>query len=261
MSTPEPPLDDGIDRIAPTRRPSGPALMYHRWWHLLFLHWPVPLEMLRPLVPAGLEIDTFAGRAYVGLIPFDMTGIRPRFLPPLPGLSRSLEVNARTYVHYQGRDPGVWFFSLDAAHALAVLVARRFFHLPYFHARMRMEFDRSDSARPTISYASERLNPGPRPARCALRYAPGDDTPTAARPGTLEHFLVERYILYAHHEGALYQGRVHHAPYPLQAATLQELDESLIAAAGITRPEEPPPLIHYARGVHVRIYPPRRVRP
>ena len=119
-----------IDRIAPTRLPSGPVVMYHRWVDLLFLHWPVPVEMLRPLIPAGLEIDTFEGVAYIGLVPFTMTKLRPWWGPPVPGLSNFHETNVRTYVHNKGRDPGVWFFSLDAAQSIAVKIARVFWDLP-----------------------------------------------------------------------------------------------------------------------------------
>src|SRR5215213_9215217 len=116
---PPPPLGDGIDRVAPTRRPPRHPVMYQVWSHLLFLHWAVPVAALRPLVPPGLEIDTFDGRAYVGLIPFTMTGVRPAGIPAIPGFSDAHEVNVRTYVHRDGRDPGVWFFSLDANHLLA----------------------------------------------------------------------------------------------------------------------------------------------
>src|SRR3954464_8579029 len=98
-----------IDRIAPTRRPDDWVVMRQRWAHLLFLHWEVPAESVRPLVPAGLDLDLFEGKAYVGLIPFTTTGVRPPGLPPVGGMSRAHEVNVRTYVHRGGRDPGVWF--------------------------------------------------------------------------------------------------------------------------------------------------------
>ena len=109
------PAADPIDRVSPTLRPRRWSVMRHRWAHLLFLHWAVPPEQLRPLLPPGLDLDTFEGRAYVGLVPFTMTGVRPVLLPPLPLLSSFHETNVRTYVHRRGRDPGVWFFSLDAA--------------------------------------------------------------------------------------------------------------------------------------------------
>ena len=232
--------------------------MHQRWSHLLFLHWPVPAATLRPLVPSALEVDTFAGRAYVGLIAFTMTGVRLAGLPALPGLSACHEVNVRTYVHRGGRDPGVWFFSLDAANAIAAWGARRFWHLPYHRARMRLGgVDREpkpDDPPPgtVITYESERLGPGPMPASCAIRYEPRG-RPSAAAEGTLEHFLAERYILYARGRRRLDRGRVHHAPYPLQPAEVLALEETLIAAAGIIRPAGPP-LAHYARQVRAEVF-------
>lgn len=243
-----------IDRIAPTLRPAGRVAMRQRWAELLFLHWPIPVEALRPLIPAALEVDAFDGVAYVGLVPFTMTGVRYAWAPAVPGTSRFHEVNVRTYVHIRGRDPGVWFFSLDAANSLAVRVARRFWSLPYHFARMGL--DRSSGR---IAYRSERLWPGPTPAGCDLAYVP-EGTPTASRPGTLEHFLAERYILYTSHRGRLLSGRVHHEPYPLQPARVLRLEESLLAAAGLPRPGGVAPLAHYASEVRVRVYPLRPVQ-
>ncbi len=242
-----------IDRIAPTLRPDEIVVMRHRWADLLFLHWPVPISALRPLVPEALEIDTFEGVAYVGLVPFTMTGVRFAWLPPVPGTSRFHETNLRTYVHHRGRDPGVWFFSLDAANALAAWAARRFGGLAYHYARMSL--DRTDEG---IAHRCERLRPGPTPAGCDLAYRP-EGTATASRPGTLEFFLAERYVLYALRRGRLLRGRVHHEPYPLQPARVFRLEESLLAAAGLARPEGVAPLAHYAREVHVRVYPIRSV--
>jgi uncharacterized protein YqjF (DUF2071 family) len=236
-----------IDRLAPTHRPAGTAVIHQRWSELGFLHWPVPASLLRPLVPARLEVDEHEGQAYVGLVPFTVGRSRAGFLPPLPGLDRFHEVNVRTYVHLEGRDPGVWFFSLDANHRLAVAVARTVFHLAYRYASITME-----RTQPTVRFASRRVGPGPLPARCAITYAPkGPVAP--ARPDTLEHFLVERYVLYATAGDRLYQGRVHHAPYPLQQASVEGLDEDLVSAAGIARPADAP-LAHYASMVDVEIF-------
>ncbi|MBX6313356.1 MAG: DUF2071 domain-containing protein [Isosphaeraceae bacterium] len=227
--------------------------MRQDWWYLLFLHWAAAPEAIQPLLPPGLDLDTFAGRAYVGLIPFTVTGARPRLLPPVPGVSSFHEVNLRTYVHRAGREPGVWFFSLDAASALAVRAARWAYKLPYHKARMRLV--RAGDG--TIDYASERLWPGPCPAGCRLRYRPTGE-PKPAPVGTLEHFLIERYILYAAAAGRLYSARVHHAPYPVQSADVPTWEETLTTAAGIPRSAEAP-LVHYAEGVRVRVYPLRRV--
>ncbi|AMV37679.1 YqjF family protein [Planctomyces sp. SH-PL62] len=246
-------MPDDIDRISPTLRPAGRTSMRQRWAELLFLHWPIPAETLRPLIPDALEIDAFDGVAYVGLVPFTMTGIRYSWAPPVPGTSRFHEVNVRTYVHYRGRDPGVWFFSLDAANALAVRVARRFWGLRYHFARMSLT--RGPEG---IAYRSDRLWPGPAPAGCDLAYQP-EGTPRASAPGTLEHFLAERYILYTTHRGRLLSGRVHHPPYPLQPARVLHLEESLTAAADVPRPIGVDPLAHYASEVRVRVYPLRPV--
>lgn len=252
-----------IDRLGPTRRPDDICVMYQRWACLLFLHWEVPAELLRPRIPAGLELDLFEGRAFVGLVPFTMTGVRPRGLPAVRALSDFHEVNVRTYVHRKGFDPGVWFFSLDAASAPAVRLARWSYKLPYAFAAMELNGSPTrggEAAGPgeRRTYRSNRLWGGPLPASCSIRYdAVG--SPSAAMPGTLEHFLAERYLLYTEAGGRLYRGQVHHTPYPLQPATVAELDESLVAAAGIERPAVPP-LAHYARAVEVEIFPLRRVR-
>src|SRR5262249_16933043 len=137
---------------------------------------------------------------------------------------------------------------LDAASRLAVLGARAFFSLPYHFARMDLVHEPGG----TIWYRSERRWPGPRPARLALRYAPAGPTAPAG-PGTLEHFLLERYVLYAQAGRQLRRGQVHHEPYPVQPARLEGLDEDLLAAGGIPRPPRSP-LAHYARGVRVEIF-------
>jgi uncharacterized protein YqjF (DUF2071 family) len=225
-------MSDEIDRLTPTRRPPGRALMRQRWAELGFLHWPVPVAQLRPLVPAALELDTFDGQAWVGLVPFTMTGVRPAFLPPFPPVSNFHEINVRTYVHHRGREPGVWFFSLDAASSLAVRVARATFHLPYHRATMSLTREAADS--PVVTYRSERRWPGPLPAGCRLRYGPtGAVAP--ARPGTL------------------LRGRVHHDAYPLRPGAAPLVEETLVAAAGITRPAGAP-LVHYASEVRVEVF-------
>jgi hypothetical protein len=206
-----------------------------KWRNLLFLHWEVPVESLRALVPEPLAIDTFDGRAYVGVVAFEMHDVRPsRLLPAVPTARDFEEVNVRTYVHLRGEHPGVWFFSLDAASALAVLGARAFFHLPYYHARMHTEGDGDGG----IVYRSERHWEGGTRAAIDVRYETGDDL-GHAKEGTLEHFLAERYYLYALTSGGtLLRGQVHHTPYPLRKARVVELHESLLAAAEVPRPRE-----------------------
>ncbi|HEX4404089.1 MAG TPA: DUF2071 domain-containing protein, partial [Polyangia bacterium] len=154
----------------------------------MFAHWPVPAARLRSLVPSSVTIQEHDGTSWVGVVPFRMEGVTPRPLPSVPGVSAFAELNLRLYVEVAGK-PGVWFVSLDAASRFAVWAARRFFHLPYFHAAMEA---RSDGAR--VHYRSERRAAGP---RVAFRGSYGATAEVAAsRPGTLEHFLTERYCLY-----------------------------------------------------------------
>lgn len=235
--------------------------MRQQWRDLLFLHWEVPAALLQSLIPGELSLDTFDGKAYIGLVPFTMRNVRPVWSPPVPPLSNFHETNVRTYVHYKGRDPGVWFFSLDAANPIAVQIARLWFKLPYYYARMRLE-KREDKetgrqgdreTQPTIEYATERLWPAPVPAKCEVRWT-AEAGIRHAEPGTLEHFLIERYILYAYRSGSLYSGQVHHPAYPVQNATVEHLQENLTSQAGIVRPDTPPPLIYYSAGVDVDIF-------
>lgn len=207
----------------------------------------MPAEVLQALVPSGLTIDTFEGRAYVGLVPFTMRDVRPWWSPGIPGLSNFHEVNVRTYVHKGGEQPGVWFFSLDAARSIAVLAARLGWHLPYFRAAMKARVD-GDAVR----YASRRLWPGRRPADLAVDYRIGESVGTA-QPGSLDHFLAERYLLYAQAPAGLALGQVHHAPYPLRRASVTALAETLVHAAGLPTPTEPP-LVLYSPGVDVEVF-------
>jgi uncharacterized protein len=249
---------DSIDRISPTLEPDQPVLLHQNWHHLLFLHWEVPVAELQPLLPLRLTADTFEGKAYVGLVPFTLTGVRPVMTPPLPWISSFHEINVRTYAHYEGRDPGVWFFSLDASSAIAVAAARAAYKLAYFGAGIDVQI--SDGAVPSIDFHSRRTDDrGTTPADAHIRYQPIEGPATAAAPGTLEHFLAERYILYAEDERReLYRARVHHQPYPLQRAAVLALEETLIWAAGIKRAELPA-YRHYAREVNVKVYPLERV--
>jgi uncharacterized protein YqjF (DUF2071 family) len=244
-----------MDRMRPSTRPEGSPAGLQKWRNLLFVHWEVPVEGLRALLPEPLELDTFEGRAYVGLVPFEMHDVRPsRLLPAVPTARNFEETNVRTYVHVGGQDPGVWFFSLDASSALAVLGARAFFHLPYWHARMRSERDGQ-----RVVYRSDRHWEGGAPASLDLEYEVGEEL-GSAREGTFEHFLAERYILYAvTGSGALLRGQVHHRPYPLRRARIVSLTESIVAAGGVVRPEEPASVLS-SDGVDVEIFGLKRVR-
>ncbi len=239
-----------IDRLAPTRRPQQAAIGYHRWSNLLFVHWRLPAEKIAALLPKGLSLDTWEGDAWVGLVPFQMSRVRPWWSPwgfAFP------ETNVRTYVHREGRDPGVWFFSLEAANSLAVQIARRFWGLNYFRATMSVE--RSDNC---LEYRSRRQWPGPAGASLSLTAEIGPSLPATqggrAIPGTLEHFLVERYLLYTERRDRLLRGQVHHSPYPLKSAHVTSLQQSLLTANGI-EVSQPPCHAVFSEQVDVEIFP------
>src|SRR5438874_4486859 len=183
---------NSIDRVTPTLEPNQQVVMRQDWHHLLFLHWEIPPSELQALLPAGLDLDTFEGKAYVGLVPFTLTGVRPILTPPLPWISSFHEVNVRTYVHRNGRDPGRWSFSLDASSVIAVAAARAAYKLPYFNALI--DFTQSVDPMPLIDFHSRREDPrGQMPANCRTRYQPSEGAITHAAPATLDLFLVERY--------------------------------------------------------------------
>lgn len=247
-----------IDRISPTQRPACGAAGYHVWADLLFIHWQVPVALLEPLLPRELTVDTFDGTAWLGLVPFQMFGVRPWWSPAVRGVSSFPETNVRTYVQFGDRDPGVWFFSLDAAKWLAVTLARWGWGLNYHWARMGVRHDGS-----RIEYRSRRITSG---IHCEVDAEIGEQIANGiphgdtriARPGTLEHFLVERYLLYAERFGYLYRGQVHHRPYPLQSARLVNLNQGLLAANQIAVTHDPCHVV-YSPGVSVEVFNLKRV--
>ncbi len=227
--------------------PAGRWTLRQSWRDLLFAHWPVPAADLRKLVPDGLNLEEYDGTAWVGVVPFRIVGLMRRPFPDLPGVSAFPELNLRLYVERDGK-PGVWFLSLDAANALAVWAARRFFYLPYWRARINFSAG-ADGFR----FRSDRVGPAPAVGFEAA-YRPAAE-PFEARPGSLEAFLVERYCLYARSaDGRLYRGEVHHAPWPLQRA------EGSVDAGELLRPHGlsvggNAPVLHYSRGVDVVVWP------
>jgi len=241
-----------VDRLSIRERPRGLPLMRQWWGKLLFMHWPCPAELLRPLIPPPLTIDTFEGRAWVGVVPFTMWGVRPSVLPPFPGLSSFRELNVRTYVHYDGV-PGVWFMSMDANSAPAVWGARQFFHLPYFNARISLH-----EQGPTITYSSRRTHPHAPPAAFDARWTSGELLSTS-EPGSLAHFLTERYCLYTSSREQLYRCRVHHHPWPLRRAEVSSCNSTMLEALGLPTPEDEP-LLHYVEALKTDIWPLERVR-
>jgi uncharacterized protein YqjF (DUF2071 family) len=219
---------------------------YQEWRRLLFLHWPVAPEVLRPLVPSSLSLDLYASAAYVSLTPFFIQAARPIGVPRCLGWA-FLETNVRTYVHIQGREPGVYFLSLHAASLLATLGARASLGLPYEYAQGQER--RSEAG---VDYHLQRCA-GRGPA-CRVRYQPGELV-GLAEPGTLDFFLIERYLLHVQRGPSLWTVQVHHQPYPLQQVRVLELEDELVQADGLPRPTGTP-LAHYSPGVDVEIFPP-----
>jgi uncharacterized protein len=216
----------------------------------LFAHWPLPVEALRPAVPAALPVDTFDDRAWLGITPFEVIGLRALGTPPVPGLSRFAEINVRTYTTI-GRRPGIYFFSLDAASALAVVGARATYRLPYHRAEMAIERTGEE-----IRYSTRRAEPE---VELVASYRP-DGPVFHAQPGTLEYFLTERYCLYVvdgHH--GIRRAEIHHPPWPLQPAVAEIERNTMTAPLGI----EPPghPLLHFAARQDVLIWPLQLVPP
>jgi uncharacterized protein len=231
---------------------AGLWVMGMTWRDLLFMHWPVDAEALRPFVPPSLRIDTFDGSAWLGVVPFHMTGVRPHFLPAVPGLSNFPEINLRTYVTAQDR-PGVWFFSLDAHSRLAVRLARASFHLPYFDADMSC-----DAINDGIHYRSIRTHRGARPAEFVARYRPAGE-PFESGRGSIENFLTERYCLYsADKKGVVRRGEVHHRLWPLQPAEVEVQKLAMTQQIGLKLPQTGP-ILHFSRRLDVLAWLPRRI--
>jgi uncharacterized protein len=247
--------------------PGGPWFIAQSWLDLLFAHWPISVADLRPVVPDRLDLDVFAGQAWIGLVPFRMSGVRPRGVPALPGLSRFPELNLRTYVRGVAGEaearPGVFFFSLDATNRVAVTLGRALFHLPYLRAQMTCE---TEPGGEVVRYSSRRSHPGVPVGELEARYGPIGPV-DRAEPGSLEHWLTERYCLYAvspvdlppaENGFRVYRSEVHHEPWPLQPA-FADLTCNTIARSMNVPIAGPPRLLHFARRIDVVVWPPRRL--
>lgn len=231
--------------LSARERPTRPHVMLQRWERLAFLHWRWDPDVIQRTLPPGLTVDTFQGEVWLAIVPFFMRGIRPRFCPPVPGISDFLELNVRTYVRdVQGRH-GVWFYSLDCDQSLAVWTARTFFHLPYQHARMS-----ATVSGPRVDYHCQRRH---EPAKSRFTWSLDQQT-RHAEPGTLEFFLAERYLLLSQTPRGLRCGQVHHTPYPLADMTLESWDVNPLLQAGFDDPKRPPDHLIGSPGVDVLIY-------
>lgn len=224
--------------------PQTPWRMFMRWHDLLFLHWPIRPELIRPMLHRGVVLETFDGWAWIGIVPFHMSGVRPRYVPlPLA----FPELNVRTYVNSRGRS-GVWFFSLDAASWIAVRVAR-WFGLPYYDARMTVRLDGD-----VIHYQSVRSEQRASSAEFNVSYKPTGAVYHAS-PGTLDHWLTERYCLYAARKpDQVVYGEIHHSPWPLQPAELELRVNTMTEPIAVELPNTQP-LSHFARYQEVVAWP------
>jgi uncharacterized protein YqjF (DUF2071 family) len=240
-------------KVNSTARPPdgrGLAVMSQRWENLLFLHWDLAAAVVQATLPPGLTVDTYGGRAWVGVVPFRMAAVRPRFLPPVPGLSWFWELNVRTYVRDRWGRAGVWFYSLDCDQPLACAVARRLFHLNYRDAHMSC-VSQPDGG---FDYRSCWRDG---PSRARLRWRIGSGSPGPAAPGGLSHFLVERYRLYSfdRESGRLLTGEVAHEPYLISPAEVEALEvNDLFLSNGLPIPLTGPVHVVASRGVRVRVF-------
>jgi uncharacterized protein YqjF (DUF2071 family) len=231
--------------------PAGMWRMRQRWRDLLFAHWPIPVDAMARLIPAGLEVDAYDGSAWAGVVPFWMDEVQVRAAGQhtitFPSVREFPELNLRTYVRSRrtGR-AGVYFFSLDCSSWLAVLGARTLFHLPYFPAAMRRE---TSGAR--VEYSSRRLL-----TRQSVRFEASYRTlgePIAHEQGSIEAFLTERYCLFTESRGRLLVGDIHHVQWPLERAEAEIRVDEIPAVHGLMLPERAP-LLHFSRELRVAIW-------
>jgi uncharacterized protein YqjF (DUF2071 family) len=239
-------VEEWIERQLRERQPpvGRPPVMFQRWLDLLFLHWMMDPEKVQRTLPRGLSVDTHKGMAWIGIVPFCMTGVRPVMLPVVS--SHFLELNLRTYVIDRHGAPGVWFYSLDANHPFAVWMARLFFGLPYQHSKMKVERRNEE-----IWYSAQRRGS---PTAQEYRFRASDDL-GEARIGSLEFFLIERYRLFSVRRAQLVTGRVYHSPYKLKKAVVSRFDKSLFELDGLQLPPGSPDSVLYSAQVDVTVYP------
>jgi uncharacterized protein len=234
-------------------RPESPWIMRQRWGELLFLHWEWEESDLQRRLPEGLLVQKFGGKAYLGLVPFFMSGVRPRFVPAIPGISDFLELNLRTYVTDRDGQPGVWFYSLDCNQPLAVWTARTFFHLAYRNAQMTAKGSPEQGWRYYCQREGEK-------EMMQLDYRLGSGRAEAV-PGSLDFFLIERYLLFSSFEmsGSLGQGRVWHRPYALSPVEHRGDPGPAFRAERFAPPGRPPDHAVGSPGVDVWIHPLKRL--
>lgn len=210
------------------------------WHDLLFAHWPIAEDQLRPHIPPQLDVDTFEGDAWLAIVPFWMSGVRHHRFPMEMTFP---ELNVRTYVRHKDQR-GVWFFSLDAANWLTVRAARTWFGLPYFDAKIRCWPDGE-----AIHYDSRRTHRGAPAAEFKASYRPVGDAASAS-DGSLEEFLVERYSLFSQRRGTVLKGDIYHEPWPLQQAVAEFEVNTMLDGLQIELPKRPP-ILHFSKYLQV----------
>ncbi|MGH7550058.1 MAG: YqjF family protein [Gemmatimonadota bacterium] len=244
------PVGSILDRVdhRPYPPPDRPWIMVQRWHDLLFAHWRLPPELVRPALPAPLDLDLYDGSAWIGIIPFTMSGVRLRGTPALPRLSAFPELNVRTYVRYRELS-GVYFFSLDAGNRWAVAAARRWYRLPYYRARMQVHHRGEE-----IEYRSHRVHRGAAPAELELRYR-ATESASIPVPGSLDHWLVERYRLLTVSGGRVLAAEIHHPAWRLRPAAVEFGVNTMTEGLGIELPASEPQLT-FAKRQEVVVWPP-----
>jgi uncharacterized protein YqjF (DUF2071 family) len=227
-------------------------ILRQSWQDLLFLHWEIEPELIQRRLPPGLTVETFEGKAYLGIVPFYMNGLRPTWAPAVPGISFFPELNLRTYAKDRSGNRGVWFFSLDAHTRISVAIARTFFNLPYRYAKMC--YRTGDQGK--VTFRSSRPNePEQRFVyRPTHRFGPSER-------GSLNEFLVERYKLFAYsNRGVLRIGSLQHAPYDLHEVEVENYSSALFEINGFATPSTPPVHAVYSKGVQVDVFPMRTIQ-
>lgn len=223
--------------------PDVPWIMRQTWNNLLLANYPIKLDILRKLVPKKLPLDSFDGMGWIGVVPFHMTGLRLRGVPPVPGTDRFPQINVRTYITLDGK-PGVYFFSLDAANWLAAKMAKTFFHIPYNFADIRVE-----SSESTFHFESKRKDMG-----LVCSYRPISE-PFYAEKGSFDWWMVERYCFYTvNKKGVPLRCDILHRPWLLQRAEAEFPQNTMLSMQGM-QVESNNPTIHFSKKVEVRAWP------
>jgi uncharacterized protein len=236
------------ERVVWREDPMQPVVLFQKWRDLAFLHWSFSADEIKKTLPEGLAVDTFHGKAWVGIIPLFMKDVHPRFVPSVPLISDFLELNVRTYVLDKDGRPGVWFYSLDANQPLAVTAAR----VGYFLNYMQAEMSATEGDNGMIDYRCKRSSAN----KTSRIWYGGKGMAHFAEPGTLEFFLIERYLLFSRDpaSGDIHCGRVHHEPYPLVTPQLAAFDTVMLELNGLPIPDRAPDQVHFSPGVDVKTY-------